>query len=676
MFRSRGRKVFRDILARKGRTAMASLAIFIGVLGVVVLVSSGDLVVSQLRNDIKPDEMAMQQVWVSVPSGIEVDNAAYIQALEELPGVTKVEGSAVYPLYWKLPDSTKFKDGIIRASWESFDEVSLQPARLTEQGNYPVVGQNEIAIEKRMADKYGLAVGDKLVLRVLGGDATQEETWTISGVVFDPYRTFGVGKQMIDNEISVFATYEDAQHIAGFTGLSAFYVRYTDFTTAENQSDAFYNSISQKTAYVAVLNGMDNPEESAVISDVKGITDIMFMLGFIAMIVSGFLVLNIINTIIGQQRRQIGVMKSLGATRWDNFKMYMGIALSYGIIGTVPGVILGLYLGSGMAQSLDTVAFTLIEGFSISTQGLIIGIVMGLAVPVVAALVPVFLGTRVTILEAMTDVGITFNYGRGLLARMIGALRFPMIIRQGISNLTRKKGRMVLTWLTLTLAVAAFMGIFAVFSSADQQLSGMYDSFNYQITVVPTERQDFDQVRAILENVEGINAVYPGVGTEVALEGYINSTAETDRLSMVGFDPSTDTFDIDYETGTGWKDNPDREGIVLNSAVAKQLGKNVGDEVVLSALGQNIQLEIIGISSLAMDIGFIEWKTLAQLVGLELNGEPTPNVMITQMNNRNPSISQVDDAIDLIEEAMLAEGITAGYENQVRTAEQAAQQVL
>ena len=37
MFRSRTRKILRDIWTRKGRTLLVSIAIFIGVLGVVTL---------------------------------------------------------------------------------------------------------------------------------------------------------------------------------------------------------------------------------------------------------------------------------------------------------------------------------------------------------------------------------------------------------------------------------------------------------------------------------------------------------------------------------------------------------------------------------------------------------------------------------------------------------------
>ena len=275
MFRSRWRKVFRDVWARKSRTAMASIAIFIGVLGVVTLWSSGDLIISQLEKDLRQDDLAMQAVFVSVPSGAKVDNAAYLEALEQFPGVTQVEGRAVRPLSWKVPGEAKFEDGFILATWEPFGQSTLQPVRLIGQGQYPSTGRHEIAIEKRMADKHDLSVGDQIVLRVLGGEAG-EEAWTISGLVFTPYSSFsGTGPPAVPSDASIFATFEDAQVIAGFVGFSNFYVRYTDYPTAKEQSDRFYASIAQETPYVPVFNYIDDPAESFFIAQVAGITNIM-----------------------------------------------------------------------------------------------------------------------------------------------------------------------------------------------------------------------------------------------------------------------------------------------------------------------------------------------------------------------------------------------------------------
>ena len=111
------------------RTAMASAAIFVGVLGVVTLTSMGDLLVSQLKGDLKEEELPMQAVFVSAPSGAQLDNASFLDALDDFPGVTRVEGRAVRPLSWKLPGDAKSEDGFIIAAWEPFEQIELTGGR-------------------------------------------------------------------------------------------------------------------------------------------------------------------------------------------------------------------------------------------------------------------------------------------------------------------------------------------------------------------------------------------------------------------------------------------------------------------------------------------------------------------------------------------------------------------
>ena len=110
MIGSRLRKIFRDVWARKSRAAMASAAIFVGVLGVVTLLAAGDLLTSQLRQDIRQEDLPMQAIFVSAPGGSDLDNEAYLSALAEVPGLTHVEGRAVQPLSWKLADEEEFED--------------------------------------------------------------------------------------------------------------------------------------------------------------------------------------------------------------------------------------------------------------------------------------------------------------------------------------------------------------------------------------------------------------------------------------------------------------------------------------------------------------------------------------------------------------------------------------
>jgi putative ABC transport system permease protein len=627
MIKTRGRKILRDLWSRKARTLLASLSIFVGVLGVVILVTMGDLLIRQLNEDLKPQELAMQQLSITVASGTEVDNAAYLDGLEELPGVARVEGRAVYPVFWKHPGEADFTEGSLRAYWEPFGEIQIQPPRLTGVGRWPVAGQNEMAIEKRMADEQGLSVGDQLTLRVLGaGQAGEvpEETYTVVGIVFQPYTYFGE-QGFLPNETSVFAAYDDAKEIAGFTGLTRFYVRYTDFPTAEEQADVFQTAVIETTPYIPVFGFVDDPENNIFLEITEQISAILIILAAVALIVSGFLVVNIVNSIVVEQKRQIGVMKSLGATRSDNVLMYTGAALAYGILGTIPGVILGVVLGYQMAAGIAPQANSLIESFRVSTVGVIVGVVMGLAVPLISALIPVVLGTRVTILEAMTDLGISADYGRGIVARIIGAVPMTITLRQALTNLNRKKGRLLLTGITLTLAVAAFMAVFGIFFSLGEIISSFFETTNFEISVTPSESQDFLTTQAlILDQVDAVEQVFPGVDLTVDMEGYVDAQFGGSTVFVSGFDPATDAIDLRLEAGTAWQGDAQREGIVLTSSLAKVIEKELGDAVVIQVGGQTEELEIIGLSSFPVDQAFMEWRQLSRLAGLTL-GAPTPN---------------------------------------------------
>jgi putative ABC transport system permease protein len=627
MNRSRTRKILRDIWTRKGRTFLVSIAIFIGVLGVVTLVSSGDLMIRQLRKDLQQDKLGMLRAFVTVSKGTSLDNAAYLQALREVPGVTEVQGNVVSPISWKLPGEAEYNDGMIRTFSQPLDAVKLEPPRLLSGGKFPAEGSKEIAIEIRMAEKYKLKVGDTIILRILSSASettTSEESWKISGILFHPYTFFG-STGFVPNEISLYANYEEARYIGGFTGYNSIYARFTDYATTERESERFLSAIGEKTPYIVVFSFKEDPANNIFIRNTMQYASLISMLAIIAMVVSGFLVANVISAIVLEQNRQIGVMKSLGATRWDNVLIYSGIALTYGLIGLIPAVLAGIPLGYVLGKSMAVFANSRIEGFAISPMGIGVGIAMGMIVPVLAAFIPVYNGTKVTILQAMTDLGISTRYGKGYTARVISALHLPINLRQALSTVVQKKGRLAMTVITLTLAVAAFMGVYAMFDSLNKVIGNIYDAYGYEIQVTPAELEDYTRIKGLILNASSeIQDVYPGIGISLQVEGYKEPQFGSNQLGVSGIDPSSPTFKFDLKEGTGWKDDPNRSGIVITGSLADTLHKKVGDKLKVSVGGNASELEIIGIDRFSFDAAWMEWHALAKLGGLSANA-PTPN---------------------------------------------------
>jgi putative ABC transport system permease protein len=269
----------------------------------------------------------------------------------------------------------------------------------------------------------------------------------------------------------------------------------------------------------------------------------------------------------------------------------------------------------------------------------------------------------------MTDLGISVDYGRGLIARLIRVLPLPITVKQALSNTTRKKGRLFLTWLTLTLAAGAFMGVLGSFLALDQLIDGIFNTYNYQIGVGFDQVRDFEEMRSfITNNVDGIAAVYPGVGgVPIELENYVGPQGET-APGIIGFDTRSDAVRMDLEAGTAWEDNPDREGVVLSSLLARRLDKELGDRFVFTAGGEPYERDIIGLAAFPADAVFMDWRDVAQ-IGEQVFGEPTPTYVLVQVTADSPSGSEVDAIIEQTKETLVAAGINAGFFNTVALAE-------
>lgn len=667
MAKTRIRKIFGDILSRKGRTALVSMSIFIGVFGVVTLFTMGDLIVNRLEDDIQEDKLAMMKTHLNLAAGqTPTPNDVLLNQVEAYPGVTTVEGYLASLVYFQADDGDKFEDGMVISSYAPMGESELEPMRVID-GEYPVSGQRQLAVEQRMAKEFGLEVGDTLNLRMVslagGGAEIPVETWTITAIVFQPYML----DFNYDPVVSVFTTFEDAQYITGISYVNYIFTRFSSYKLADEQSNAFAQSLADTTSFIPDLNYTADPAKNEQIKSATDTSNVLGMLGLTALIVSGFLVINVVNSIVIEQKRQIGVMKSLGASRGDNFFIYVGIALAYGVFGVIPGVVLGMPAGYFAAQALATTMGTIIEDFVLAPRAIFLGIGIGLAVPVLAALLPVFNGTRVKILDAMLDLGISSKYGNGPIAKLIAKLPVSINVRQGMSNVSQKKGRLAFTVLTLAMAAGAFMGIFALFAAIDDLMDTIVGTYGAtDIYIVPTQQQDFNTIETTLnEEVDGIAAVEPVSGIQIEIDGY-TPPASTGGFSYAnGYDPEAENpaYNVELLEGSLWGEGTDPYGVVLSNNIATAMNAHAGDRITIRVAGNSREVEVVGLAKYPFDLVFMRWQALSEMAGYTLNGEPVARDIAISLDTEDPTVKDTADKIDEINEVLLGKGITASYQN-------------
>lgn len=100
-----------------------------------------------------------------------------------------------------------------------------------------------------------------------------------------------------------------------------------------------------------------------------------------------------------ERRREIGMLRAVGATRRQVGSVVVAEALILAAIGVAFGLLSGLYLGYLATRALDSFGFPLEYVFP--AGGVLVGIAVGLVFGVLAAIIPARQAARLDIVQAL-----------------------------------------------------------------------------------------------------------------------------------------------------------------------------------------------------------------------------------------------------------------------------------
>jgi putative ABC transport system permease protein len=145
------------------------------------------------------------------------------------------------------------------------------------------------------------------------------------------------------------------------------------------------------------------------------------LFGLLALFMGGFIIFNTFRTVVAERRRDIGMLRALGATRSTILGMILAEGLLQGLIGTLVGLAFGYLMGAGIvkfAAPLLTSFLNIRLGDPVVSPGLIaVCVLLGVGTTVLAGLIPARQASSVTPLEALrpsvaeVDVRSRWNIG-------------------------------------------------------------------------------------------------------------------------------------------------------------------------------------------------------------------------------------------------------------------------
>jgi putative ABC transport system permease protein len=122
-----------------------------------------------------------------------------------------------------------------------------------------------------------------------------------------------------------------------------------------------------------------------------------FLLAFLAL-PSLIAMLNTLAINVLERKREIGMIRAVGATRKQVHRMVVAEALLLACVGTAFGILSGMYLGYVIVRALGSL-FPMQYSFPLA--GVLAGIAIGLLFGALAAVIPARQAARLQVVEAL-----------------------------------------------------------------------------------------------------------------------------------------------------------------------------------------------------------------------------------------------------------------------------------
>ena len=328
------------------------------------------------------------------------------------------------------------------------------------QGRAPT-GPDEVALDARSAAEAGYQVGDTVDIVLQDG----RSTFTVVGIIGSGDSDSLAGATLAGFDLPT------AQQVLGKVGkVDEIDVRGADGVRPERLRADIAAALP---AGAEALTGQQVADEgSAAVRDAMSVfSQVLLAFAAVSVLVGSFVIWNTFSVLVAQRRREVALLRAVGASRRQ---VLTGIMVEAGLIGLASagiGLLAGVGLAVGIRRLLAVVGIDVpTTSAAIEPRTVVAALLVGVLVTVVAALVPAWSASRVGPIEALRDA-VPAAGDIGLARRVTGWL----LLTAGFAGLV---GAAVaggqLAW-TGAAALVAFAGLVTAGPSLAQGIARLAD---------------------------------------------------------------------------------------------------------------------------------------------------------------------------------------------------------
>jgi ABC-type antimicrobial peptide transport system permease subunit len=380
---------------------------------------------------------------------------------------------------------------------------------------------------------------------------------------------------------------------------------------------------------------------------IAGVFSLLRLLAIVAVVMSSFLILNTVTTLVAEQTAIIGTMKAVGGTRGVIMRGYLVSVGIYSVLATLPAIALGLFGGYQLGSQLASTVPIDIGPFVLQWWIVIVGLAVGFGVPIFAALLPLWNGTRISVRDALAAYGVSAGSDNGMMARLSRRLTWiSQTVWLGLRGVFRRRWRAALTLLTLTLAGVSFLVVQTASTSVASTVRSVNANIAADVEIDTDQPLSLAQLRAQLSTVGNIQRVERFWHDQ-------SVATHWGQMQVMAFDPDTQLYHYHLTSGHWLAAGETNTALLSDDALARS-GLRIGDTLTISDQGDQAALRIIGTVKQPIDhfggIGaiIISLDTYNQFAGAPAGSSgDVGQAFLVQARDRLPSaVNQLTDDLD------------------------------
>ena len=412
------RKLFRDISAAKAQFGAVILIVLLGVAMFIASYAAYENLDSSYERTY--EELRMADYWISV----DYIPGRAAGEMDEIPGVV-AEGRIIGDVSLDLAGETgeRVAGRVISLPQQRHPEVN--DVQVVSGSYFSPHAGREVLVEKHLAEHYGIEPGDWITIKrddnrvrfqVEGIVTSPEYIWVAknSQEPMPSPRTFGVlfmpqskaetlfGMNGLVNEINL-AVEPNTDRGAVLEGVRQILRKYhINRVTSKDEP------VSIRSRKIDVMRGVrtaylverkDHLGNRLLKMDLEGfqVLAVLFPALFLSMACLTIYVL--LNRLVESQRVQIGLMRALGYSKARVLFHYLGFALTVGVVGSLLGVVLGNAVAKALTEEYARQLALPFVVFEPHWGVVVVGMAIGVLMPVAAGLFPAWTTTRLRSLK-------------------------------------------------------------------------------------------------------------------------------------------------------------------------------------------------------------------------------------------------------------------------------------